>query len=143
MNMTCHMDKLTEDDAFELGNQLRNAAIALGDWRIRHCTTLSGAEWNQLDEQEIRLLNTASSLYTSAVGLVLADAGAPLKRLQAGVTHARSAVDRIAALKQALDLASALILLASAIYSGNAAAVPAAIIALEDATEAIVSREGA
>ncbi len=143
MKTICHMDKLTEDDAFELGNQLRDAAIALGDWRIGHRAALSRVEWNQLDEQEIRLLNAASGLYTSAIGLVLADTGASLKRLKAGVAHARSAVDRIAALKQALDLASALILLASAIYSGNAAAVPAAIIALEDATEAIVSREGA
>lgn len=137
------MDKLTEDDAFQLGNRLRDAAIALGDWRIRHRTDLSRAEWNELDEQEIRLLNTASSLYTSAIGVVLADTRAPLERLQAGIARARTAVDRIAVLKQALDLASALIFLAGAIYSGNAAVIPAAIVALEDATEAIAAREDA
>lgn len=137
------MDKLTEDDAFELGNRLRDAAIALGDWRIRHRAELSRAQWNQLDEQEIRLLNTASSLHASAIGLVLTDSAAPLERLQAGIACARMALDRIGTLKQALDLASALIFLAGAIYSGNAAAIPAAIVALEDAAEAIGAREDA
>lgn len=43
-------------------------------------------------------------------------------------------------LEEALDLASALVLLAGAVYSGNAAAIPAAIVALDDAAEAIVKR---
>ena len=134
------MDKLTEDDAFEL---LRNAAIALGDWRIRHRTELSRAPWNLLDEQEIRLLNTASSLHASAIGLVLTAVAAPLERLQKGIACARTALDRIRALKQALDLASALIFLAGATCSSNAAAIPADDVALEDAAEVINAREDA
>jgi hypothetical protein len=133
------MDKLTPDDAFELGNQFRDAAIALGDWRIRNRANLSKAQWDELDSQEITLLNTASSIYTSAIGLVLADSQPALERLHSSVKDAKSAVNRIAALKQALDLASALVLLAGALYSGNAAAIPGAIVALEDAAEAIVT----
>jgi hypothetical protein len=131
------MDKLTPDDAFELGNQFRDAAIALGDWRIRNRASLSKAQWDELDSQEITLLNTASSIYTGAIGLVLSDSQPALERLQSSVKDAKSAVNRIVGLKQALDLASALVLLAGALYSGNAAAIPGAIVALEDAAEAI------
>lgn len=131
------MDKLTPDDAFELGNQLRDAAIALGDWRIRNRASLSKAQWDELDNQEITLLNIASSIYTGAIGLVLADSQPALERLQSSIKDAKSAVDHIVGLKQALDLASALVLLAGAVYSGNAAAIPGAIVALEDAAEAI------
>jgi hypothetical protein len=132
------MDKLSSDDAFELGNQFRDAAIALGGWRIKNRASLSKTEWEELDDREITLLNTASSIYTSAIGLILADTQAALARLQSSVKSAKSAIKRITGFKQALDLASALVLLAGAVYSGNAAIIPAAIVALEDAAEAIV-----
>ncbi|HJT50729.1 MAG TPA: hypothetical protein VJ734_02170 [Nitrosospira sp.] len=133
------MDKITGDDAFELGNRFRDVAIALGDWRIKNRASLSKREWDELDNREITLLNTASRIYTSAIGLVLADSDLALERLQLSVERAKSAVKRIATLKQALDMASALVLLAGAVYSGNAAAIPGAIVALDDAAEAIVS----
>ncbi len=136
------MDKLNPDDAFELGNQFRDAAIALGDWRISHRASLTKAQWDELDQQEIRLLNMASSIYTSAIGLVLLDSEVAVVHLQSSVKAARSAVQHIATLKQALDLASALILFAAAMSSGNAAAIPAAILAVNDATIAIVQRQG-
>ena len=132
------MDKLSSDDAFDLGNQFRDAAIALGDWRIQHRASLSKAEWDELDNQEILLLNAASSLYTSAIGLVLADSQLAFERLQSSIKEGKAAVKHITTLKQALDLASALVLLAGAVYSGNAASLPSAIVALEDAAEAIV-----
>lgn len=133
------MDTLSSDDAFELANLFRDAAITLGDWRIRNRASLSKAEWEELDNREITLLNTASSLYTSAIGLTLTDSQTALVRLQSSVENAKSAMKHITAFKQALDVASALVLLAGAVYSGNAAIIPAAIIALEDAVEAIAT----
>lgn len=65
-----------------------------------------------------------------------------LARLRSSVQNAKSAVQRIAIFKQALDLASTFILLAGAVYSGNAAGIPAATLSLEDAAEAIVNSEG-
>ncbi len=132
------MDKRSSDDASELGNQFRDAAIALGDWRIKNRASMSKAEWEELDDREITLLNTASSIYTSAIGLILADTQVALARMQLSIKSAKSAIKRITGFKQALDLASALVLLAGAVYSGNAAIIPAAIVALEDAAEAIV-----
>jgi hypothetical protein len=133
------MDMLSSDDVFEVANLFRDAAITLGDWRIKNRASLSKAEWEELDNREITLLNTASSLYTSAIGLILADSQTALVRLQSSVKNAKSAMKHITAFKQALDLASALVLLAGAVYSGNAAIIPAAIIALEDAVEAIAT----
>ncbi len=132
------MNKLSSDDAFELGNQFRDAAIALGDWRIKNRASLSKAQWEELDDREITLLNTASSIYTSAIGLILADTQEALAHVQLSIKSAKSAIKRITGFKQALDLASALVLLAGAVYSGNAAIIPAAIVALEDAAEAII-----
>jgi hypothetical protein len=136
------MDKLTPDDAFELGNQFRDAAILLGDWRIRNRSSLTKPEWDELDDRELRLLNTASSIYTTAVGLVLLESQAAVAQLQSSATAAKSAVQHIATLKQALDLASALILFAAAVSSGNAAAIPAAIVAVNDAAAAIRHPQG-
>ncbi len=136
------MDKLTTDDTFELGNQFRDAATALRDWRMKNRAALNRAQWDELDDREIILLNTASSIYTDAVGLVLNDSQTALARLRSSVQSAKSAVQRIAIFKQALDLASALILLAGAVYSGNAAGNPPAINTREDAAHAIVKTEG-
>jgi hypothetical protein len=136
------MDKLTPDDAFELGNQFRDAAILLGDWRIRNRSSLTKPEWDELDDRELRLLNTASSIYTTAVGLVLLESQAAIAHLQSSARAAKSAVQHIATLKQALDLASALILFAAAVSSGNAAAIPAAIVAVNDAATAIRHPQG-
>jgi hypothetical protein len=136
------MDKLTSDDAFELGNQFRDAAILLGDWRIRNRSSLTKPEWDELDDRELRLLNTASSIYTTAVGLVLLETQAAVAHLQSSARAAKSAVQHIATLKQALDLASALILFAAAVSSGNAAAIPAAIVAVNDAATAIRHPQG-
>ena len=132
------MDTLSSDDAFELANLFRDAAITLGDWRIRNRASLSKAEWEELDNREITLLNTASSLYTSAIGLILADRQTVLVRLQSSVKNAKLAMKHITAFKQALDLASALVLFAGAVTSGNVAGIPAVVVALEDAAAAIV-----
>lgn len=135
------MDKLSSDDAFELGNQFREAAIALGDWRIRNRASLSKAQWEELDDREIALLNTASGIFTSAIGAILTDSQMALADLKSSVKSAKSAIKRITAFKEALDLASALVLLAGAVYSGNAAIIPAGIVALQDAAQAIVASD--
>ncbi|KIO48162.1 hypothetical protein [Nitrosospira sp. NpAV] len=137
------MEKLTADDAFELGNLIRDAAIALGDWRMKNRTSLSQSQWNELDDREIVLLNTASSIYTNAIGMTLADSEPALARLRSSVENAKSAVRHIAIFKQALDLASALVLFAGAVTSGNVAGIPAAVVALEDAAAAIVKSSDA
>ncbi len=56
------MSKLTADETFELGNLVRDVAIALGDWRIGNRSTLSRLQWDELDDKEIALLNFASSI---------------------------------------------------------------------------------
>jgi hypothetical protein len=135
------MGKLTSHEAFELGNHFHEAAIALDDWRIKNRASLSQFQWDELDDRMIMVLNNASSMYTSAVGLILEDSQAALARLQSSVKSAKSAVHRIAIFKEALDLASALVFLAGAITSGNVAVIPAAVVALEDAAAAIVDSE--
>jgi len=134
--------KLTADETFGLDNVVRDAAIALGDWRVENRSRLSRLQWDELDDKEITLLNLASSIYTSAIGMVLDDSHTSLSRLQSSMKHAESAIQHIKSFKQALDLASGLVLLAGAIASGNVAEIPAAIVALEDAAGAIVNPGG-
>ena len=136
------MSKLTADETFELGNLIRDTAVALGDWRVENRSRLSRLQWDELDDKEITLLNLASSIYTSAIGMVLDDSNTPLSRLQSSVKHAKSAVQHITVFKQALDLASGLVLLGTAIASGNVEEIPVAIVALEDAVGAIADPGG-
>jgi hypothetical protein len=136
------MSKLTANETFELGNLVRDAAVALGDWRVENRSRLSRLQWDELDDKEITLLNLASSIYTSAIGMVLDDSHTPLSRLQSSVKHAKSAMQRIEVFKQALDLASGLVLLAEAIASGNVVEIRLAIVALEDVAGAIVNSGG-
>ncbi len=136
------MSRLTADETFELGNLVRDAAIALGDWRVGNRSRLSRLQWDELDDKEITLLNLASSIYTSAIGMVLDDSHtSPVSlAIQHEARRIRHPAHQV--FKQALDLASGLVLLAGAIASGNVAEIPAAIVALEDAAEAIVNPGG-
>ena len=136
------MDKRTPDDAFKLGSQLRDAAIVLGHWRIRNRSSLTKCKWDERNDREPRLLNTASTIYTAAVGLVLLESQAAVAHLQSSASAAKSAVQPIATLQQTPDLASAPILFAAAVSSGNAAAIPAAIVAVSDAATAIRHPQG-
>jgi hypothetical protein len=131
------MDKLTADDAFELGNTLRSTAIAIGDWRIENRASLTRAQWDALDDQEITLLNAASDLHTRAIGLVLTDAQPGLAQLRSSARKARAAVRRIQTVKQALELVSAVILLGVAVSSGNVDGVMTGIQAVNEAAAAI------
>jgi hypothetical protein len=133
------MNKLTPDDAFELGNQFRDAAILLGHWRIRNRSELTKSERNELNDRELRLLNTASSI--GAIGL-LVDSRPSAVHLRSNVKAAKSAAQHTITPKHAPDLAFALFLFAAAVFSAKGAAIPAAIEALSDAVTAIVQKVG-
>src|SRR3954452_20212765 len=93
--------KLTAEEAFDLGNRVRDAAIGLHKWRIENRDHLSRAQWEELDDREVTLLNFASSNFTNGIGMVLDDTRTPLSRLQAGIEHAKSAIGHIRSFKQA------------------------------------------
>ncbi len=67
---------------------LSNWANSSGMQQLRLATgasnrgSLNKAEWDEPDSQGILLLNTVSSLYTSAMGLVLADGQHAMERLR-------------------------------------------------------------
>ena len=65
--------------------------MALGDWRIGNRAILTKAQWDELDEQEIRLLNMASRIYTCAIDLVLLENQVAVVQLRTSVKAARSA----------------------------------------------------
>ncbi|HET7060712.1 MAG TPA: hypothetical protein VFI43_00875 [Nitrosospira sp.] len=131
------MVKLTAEEAFELGNRIRDAAVALHRWRIENRDRLSRSQWEELDNREVTLLNFASSNFTNGIGMRLDSSQISASRLEGSVKHAASAIEHIQSFKQVLDLASALALFAGAVASGNVAEIPAGIVALEDALSAI------
>lgn len=131
------MVKLTAEEAFELGNRVRDAAVALHKWRIKNRAHLSRSQWEELDDREVTLLNLASSNFTNGIGMTLDSSQISASRLEGSVQHAESAIEHIQSFKQVLDLASALALFAGAVASGNVAEIPAGIVALNDALNAI------
>lgn len=105
--------------------------MALHKWRIENRNHLSRSQREELDDREVALLKFASSNFPSGIGMILNDSQTSLSRLQGSVKHAESEIDHIWSFKQALDLASALILFAAAIASGNGAEIPAGIVVLD------------
>jgi hypothetical protein len=124
---------LTSADAFDVATDLRQCALALGDWRLARAAELPAATWDQLDDQEITLLNAASDLYTTAVGLVLDESLAPVKRLRASLQSARNAIRALASARHALKIVAQLLLLAAALSAGGRAAIATALVGLEEA----------
>jgi hypothetical protein len=122
--------KLKTADAFALANAVRACAVTLGDWRIANHRRLRAPQWDALDAGEIALLNAASDLYTSAIGLVLTESTPTLAELQTCLRGAQRASRRLQGFRRALALLSSLLQLAAAIAAGQVAGIAAAVEAV-------------
>jgi hypothetical protein len=122
--------KLKTADAFALANAVRACAVTLGDWRIANHQRLSARQWDALDAGEIALLNAASDLYTSAIGLVLVDSTPSLAQLQSCLRGAQRASRKLQGFRRALALLSSLLQLAAAIAKGQVAGIATAAAAV-------------
>ena len=128
-----NLQPLNSAQVFELATSLRQCALALGEWRIARVEVLSREIWDQLDDQEMTLLNSASDLYTTGIGLVLDETTVSLQGLRDSLQRARAAIHRLADAREALKVVASLLLLAAALTAGSLAGMANALLRLDAA----------
>jgi hypothetical protein len=125
------MTKLNTSDALQLSEQFRDASSALSSYLYGNWSSFNTAaqlvDRNKLQSMVQTLMGVATDLVTHAVGAVLDDAQTSIADIGQATTDATKAAQNIADIKKAIVITTSLILLATAIPTGNAAAIFAAV----------------
>lgn len=131
--------EITAEDALALAKKFREASTALGDFTYRPevWARLSPPERERLISLELTLLNVSTDLITQAVATILDDAQQSVAELGAVTDKAKDAIKNINNVKQAIDIASALIGLATAISAGNPGAILASFVHVKKAVDSM------
>ncbi|MCC7274313.1 MAG: hypothetical protein IT561_16725 [Alphaproteobacteria bacterium] len=127
--------KLTSAEAFELAVVFRDAAIAVGDTKIKNWDAMTPKQRKDLEDAEWSLLNAASDMVTMAVGLVLDETQFALARLTGVVGSARKALKRLDDIRKAIKVATALVGLAAAVITRDFGAIAKSAQGVADAID--------
>ena len=130
------MAALTSDQAFALASRFHDAAVAVGSYLYSaKGNALSASDWNKLEDAQWSILNASSDIRTTAVGLVLDEAGPSLAKLQAYTNRARIAIKKVDTAKKAIEIATSLVVLGAAVISKDPGAIASAAKGVYDAME--------
>jgi len=127
--------KITADNAVKLADQYSAAGDAI--WNFEK------ANWKDLSQQDKvtlggyigKLHDSAQHLITYAVGKYLDDTQAPLAAIKKATDDANATIKTLQTVKQVIEIATSLVTLAGAIYSGNVGNVPSALQGVIDAVK--------
>lgn len=128
--------KLTSQDALKLAKTYREAAKAVGDYLYENWDSISSTDRSRLRSMDVTLMNVATDLVTHAVGIVIDEGQASLSDLSDATKTATNAVNKIADVKKAIVITTALIGLAAAIPTNDMGSIFAAFQNLQKATVA-------
>ena len=127
---------LSSDDAFALSKAFRDLSVAVGDCRMARWASLTPDDRRALEDEEWSLLNASSEMVTKAVGLVLDETVASVKKIQAATVEAHGAVKRLNDVRKVIDVAAAAVGLAAAVVSKDPGAIAKNIKSVFDAATA-------
>lgn len=119
--------KLTIDDAKNLAISFRDVSVSLGKYRFDNWSILSEKQRTSIENMEWTLLNYSSDFITQAVGLILDDATASLKKIQQATAKAKQVIAKIKTIKKVIDVSTSVIGLAAAIVTKNPVAIASAL----------------
>ena len=117
------MPELT--DGFEVAREITEAAKAVSDRMLADYASLSKDEERALDDLFWDLQSQAARIRTLAVGTLLAEAETSIEAINRETKRARKAIKDIGKVRQAIAIGAALLTLASAIATKNAAGLKA------------------
>lgn len=117
------MPELT--DGFEIAREITEAAKAVSDRMLADYASLSKDEERALDDLFWDLQSQAARIRTLAVGTLLAEAETSIEAINRETKRARKAIKDIGKVRQAIAIGAALLTLASAIATKNAAGLKA------------------
>jgi hypothetical protein len=124
------MPELT--DGFEIAREITEAAKAVSDRMLADFATLTKDEERELDDLFWDLQSQAARIRTLAVGALLAEAETSVEAVNRETKRARKAIKDIGKVRQAIAIGAALLTVASAIATKNAAGLKPAFNTLKD-----------
>ncbi len=124
------MPELT--DGFEIAREITEAAKAVSDRMLADYASLSKDEERALDDLFWDLQSQAARIRTLAVGTLLAEAETSIEAINRETKRARKAIKDIGKVRQAIAVGAALLTVASAIATKNAAGLKPAFNTLKD-----------
>lgn len=128
--MTSQLD-LTTEQAYEIADSFAQASARVLDYRIAHRGSLTPEESDELERCEDRLDQMVVMFRGYGIQLIGAKAAEAVVELKAAIDIAKTTLEQIEKIKDAINLAGALVELAAALTSKNAKAIMAAAKALK------------
>lgn len=119
-------------DGFEIAREMGEAAKAVMDRLMADYASLSPDEVRELEDLAWDLQSQAGRIRTLAVAALLAEAETSLEAINRETKRARKTVKDIAKVRQAIAIGAALLAVASAIATRNAAGLKPAFNTLKD-----------
>lgn len=119
-------------DGFEVARELTEAAKAVSDRMLADYARLTRDEERALDDLFWDLQSQAARIRTLAVGALLAEAETSVAAINRETKRARKAIKDIDKVRQAIAIGAALLTVASAIATRNAAGLKPAFNTLKD-----------
>src|SRR6266436_2639688 len=119
--------KINAGQARDLAQQFHDLATAVGDFRFDHWDELAKSERDRLKDMQFMLLNNSTHFITELVGVILDDVQGDLEALQKVTANAKKALENIADVKKAIEIAAELVKLGAAVASENPAAITSAV----------------
>ena len=124
------MPELT--DGFEIAREITEAAKAVSDRMLADFANLTKDEARELEDLFWDLQSQAARIRTLAVGALLAEAETSIQAVSRETKRARKAIKDIGKVRQAIAIGAALLTVASAIATRNAAGLKPAFNTLKD-----------
>jgi len=119
--------KINAGQARDLAQQFHDLATAVGDFRFDRWDELAKSERDRLKDMQFMLLNNSTHFITELVGVILDDVQGDLEALQKVTANAEKALENIADVKKAIEIAAELVKLGAAVASENPAAITSAV----------------
>jgi hypothetical protein len=128
------MRTITVDDVIELATKFKESEAALSQYWVRNYGTLPDDDLASLVAAENDLHDNIQELMTNAVGKILDDAQASLNDIKRATAAANDAIKTVTEVKKIITIATSLVTLVAAIYTGNLVGISTAITDVFDAT---------
>lgn len=124
--MSTTLKELSADELAELANRYTRISTQLFEFRLTHALTPDEEHLVRVDCEQ-RLDALASLLRGRAIALVAQDADLKAETLRDALESAQKTLEKLARVRDVIDLATNLVTLGGAILSGNAKAIVKAV----------------
>ncbi len=130
------MAKLTAQQANDLAANFLGLAQAIGDYRFNNWNTLSKSDNQRLGSMQWSILNSGEDMLALSTNLVMNDVQGSLTQISNITVQIRSSLQKMANVQKAINIAAALVTLASAIISKSPGGIADGIQGVLDAWKA-------